>query len=123
MIDSSNFQCHKIFFFWHTKIPIKYFLSPLIFGNSIATILFFFFSFHFGNSIVTNQLPPFFFFFFSFFSSNPLPKLLLNSSPTFRQLGCHNSYFLSPHSPTISATWLPQLVFSLLGTSPSTSLG
>ena len=44
--------------------------------------------------------------------------------PRFPQFGCHNSYFLSPHSPTISATWLPQLVFSLsttppLGTSPS----
>ena len=28
----------------------------------------------------------------------------------FRQLGCHNSYFLSPQFPTILATWLPQLV-------------
>jgi len=28
----------------------------------------------------------------------------------FWQLGCHNSYFLSPQFPTISATWLPQLV-------------
>ena len=28
----------------------------------------------------------------------------------FRQLGYHNSYFLSPQFPTISATWLPQLV-------------
>ena len=71
-----------------------------------------FFSLHFGNAIVTNQLPQFFF---------------LNSSPRFRQLGCHNSfffffpshfrqlschnsYFLSPPFPPILATWLPQLV-------------
>ena len=31
-------------------------------------------------------------------------------SSHFWQLGCHNSYFLSPQFPTISTTWLPQLV-------------
>ena len=37
-------------------------------------------------------------FFFLFFYSH------------FQKLGCHNSYFLSPQFPTISATWLLQLV-------------
>ena len=41
-----------------------------------------------------------------------LPQIYLffNSFPRFRQLGCHNAYFLSPPFPTISATWLPELV-------------
>ena len=55
-----------------------------------------FFSLHFGNAIVTNQLPQFFF---------------LNSSPRFRQVGCHNSFFFFPLP--FSATWLPQFIFSL----------
>ena len=114
-----------------------------------------FFSSYFGNAIATNQLPPFFFpsilampfhksiatFFFPFISLVPLPQinhnffLKKNSSPRFRQLGCHiffsshfqqlgchNSYFLSPSFPKISATWLPQLV-SLSGTPPSMHFG
>ena len=119
---------------WLTLFFIRTILSlspsPPVFSNSIAIIFFFpqinwnnFFSFHFGNNIATNQLLQFF---FLQFSATSLPKLLLNFSPSFRQLGCHNSpffflshfwqlgchnsYFLSPHSPTISTTWLPQLV-------------
>ena len=86
-------------------------LSPPVFSNSIAIIFFFpqinwnnFFSFHFGNNIATNQLLQFF---FLQFSATSLPKLLLNFchnsffffffSSHFWQLGCHNSYFLSPH--------------------------
>ena len=117
-------------------IAIILFFSPH-FGNSIATnqlsqfffpsisatklpqisyYYFFFLSFrqfHCHKSIATIFFPSIFnqiFFFFPSFSTNSLTKLLLNFSPSFRQLGCHNSYFFSPHSPTISTTWLPQLV-------------
>ena len=84
---SSNFQPKSSFLHFRNLAATKKKKFPLIFGNFIAT----------------NQLP-------HFPPSNPLPKLLLNSSPRFRQLGFHNSYFLSPYSPTISTTWLPQWV-------------
>ena len=102
MIDSSNFRCHN-FFFRHAKIPIKYFsLLPYNFSNLVAIILFFFFL-----PFSATWLAQFFFLFL--FSSH------------FWQLGCYNSYFLSPHSPTISATWLPQFIFSLSTTPPSST--
>ena len=74
------------------------FFFPFYFGNSIATIFFFllfrqchyhnfFFPLHFNNAIATIFLVARFFF-----------------SPHFQQLGYHNSYFLSPPFPTISAT-------------------
>ena len=90
-------------------------LSPPIFGNSIATN---FFPLIYGNFIakITIKFPPL----------------------QFQQLGCHNfffppifsnlvatiPFFLFPHSPTILATQLPRLVFSLSSTSPlGTSFG
>ena len=45
------------------------------------------------------------------FSATWLPQFSLSLFFShFQQLGCHNSYFFSPHSPIISATWLSQLV-------------
>ena len=87
-----------------TKLPqiSCYYFFPLISAIPLPQInCHNFFSFHFRTNLL---------FFFPSFSTNSLTKLLLNFSPSFRQLGCHNSYFLSPHSPTISTTWLPQLV-------------
>ena len=93
--------------------PLTQFFSPSILATTLPQIncYYFFFS-HFGNSIVTNQLPQFF---FSSFSTTSLPKLLLNFSLSFRQLGYHNSFFFLP----FSATWFTQLV-SLSSTPPST---
>ena len=119
-----NFIAIILFFSSHFGNSIATNQLPQFFFPSIsATKLpqiscYYFFSSHFGNSIATNQLPQFFFLpfstksssFFPSFSTNSLTKLLLNFSPSFRQLGCHNSYFLSPQSPTISTTWLPHLV-------------
>ena len=101
--------------------PLTQFFSPSILATTLPQIncYYFFFS-HFGNSIATNQLPQFF---FSSFSATSLPKLLLNFSPSFRQLGYHNSLFFFFLS--FSATWFTQLVSlsstppSTLGTSPS----
>ena len=64
-----------------------------------------FFSLYFDSAIATNQLSQVFF-------SPPFPQCHCHNffSSHFRQLGCHNSYFLSPPFPTISATWLSQLV-------------
>ena len=95
-------------------------LTPPIFGATI------FFSSYFGNSIATNQLPLFFSsistcHFHKSIATVPPPQFLqchchnflvatIFFSSHFRQLDCHNSYFLSPPFPTIPTTWLPQLV-------------
>ena len=99
----------QIIFFNLTIVSLSLSLSPPIFGNSIAAILFFlpfstiplpqisfslsfFFLFQFGNLATT--IP--------FFSSS-------NFRPQFLQLGCHNSFvFLQ-----FSTTWLPQFLYSL----------
>ena len=140
-------------------------ILSLIFGNSIGTILFFFFpsipattlpkinchffflpfqplpqinchiffSFYFSNNIAINQLLLFFFlpfqqfhchksiptiffpfnfrpkssfFFFPSFLTTSLPELILNFSPSFQQLGCHNSHFFSPIFGNLVATIL-----------------
>ena len=114
--------------------------SPLVFSNSIAIIFFFpqinwnnFFSFHFGNNIATNQLLQFF---FLQFSATSLPKLLLNFCHNSYFLSPHPFNFgnlvaticfffffppifgnlvatiliFSLLTPSILATWLPQLV-------------
>ena len=82
------------FFYLSRQFSLSLSLSP-IFGNSIATIPFFFFPPIFGNSIATKHL-------FSFlctatilffFPSNFQPKS--SSFLQFWQLGCHN--FFSPH--------------------------
>ena len=49
-------------------------------------------------------------FFFNYFPDFGNHNSFFFSSSHFRQLGCYNSYFLSPQFLTISATWLPQLV-------------
>ena len=68
------------------KLPLKFF--PHNFGNLVATIGFFFFHLIFGNLVTTIGF-----------------SLSLSLFPShFQQLGCHNSYFLSLHSPRISAT-------------------
>ena len=91
-----QFHCHK-------SITTILFFPPPIFGNNIATnqlLPFFFslisaillpqinchnfFSFHFRANLL---------FFFPSFSETSLPKLLLNFSPRFWQLGCHSSLF------------------------------
>ena len=67
--------------------------------KSIATIFFFlsFRQFYCHKSIATIFFPSIFgqifFFFFPSFSETSLPKLLLNFSPRFWQLGCHSSLF------------------------------
>ena len=79
------------------------------FHSQINFSLFFFF-FNFGN--LASTIP---FFFPPIFGPNfcNLVATILFFFSNFRQLGCHNSFFLSPlSSPTISATWLPQLLFS-----------
>ena len=95
--------------FWQLHYHNSFFPPP-IFDNSITTNQIFFFFFNFGN--LASTIP-------FFFSSNFRPQFLQLGCHNsflflqFRQLGCHNSFFLSPlSSPTISATWLPQLLFS-----------
>ena len=124
-LSLSNFlqlHCHNSFFF----LPFRQFYCH----KSIATI---FFPFHFSNKIATNQLLLFFFlsfrqfhchksiatiffpfnfrpkssfFFFPSFLTTSLPELILNFSPSFQQLGCHNSHFFSPIFGNLVATIL-----------------
>ena len=98
--------------FWQLHYHNSFF-PPLPFSTiplpQINFSLFFFF-FNFGNlaSIIPFFFPP-------IFGPNfcNLVATILFFFSNFRQLGCHNSFFLSPlSSPTISATWLPQLLFS-----------
>ena len=110
---SSSFQqlhCHNIFF--PTNQLEQFFFLPFRQHRhkSIATIFFLQFSATSLPKLLLN------FYHFSFFPpifGNLVATILIFSLLTpleFWQLGCHNSYFLSPHSPRISTTWLPQLV-------------
>ena len=89
------------------------FFFPLISAILLPQInCYNFFSLYFDNAIATNQLSQVFFF------PPPFPQCHCHNffgchnffSSHFWQLGYHNSYFLSPPFPTISATWLSQLV-------------
>ena len=158
-----TFQNKTPTFFYLSR---QFSLSPPIFGNSIATILFFFSS-HFRQLhchktfVLLLWAATILFFFPSIFSPNVLlfsnfsnlvatnffpliygnfiAKITIKFPPLqFQQLGCHNfffppifsnlvatiPFFLFPHSPTILATQLPRLVFSLSSTCPlGTSFG
>ena len=115
---------------WH----YSFFFFSFHSSNNIATNqLPLFFSFYFNNNIAINQLLLFFFlpfqqfhchksiatiffpfnfrpkssfFFFPSFLTTSLPKLILNFSPSFQQLGCHNSHFFSPIFGNLVATIL-----------------
>ena len=113
---SSNFwqlHCHNFFSSHFSNSIATFFFLPFRQQHCHKSATTIFFSSHFGNSIATNQLSQFFFpsifglnlFFSPSFPATSLPQFsLFFFSSHFQQLGCHNSYFLSSHSPRILAT-------------------